>query len=123
VLTSHYSAESWRTSGGALNVIPPAGSNLGHGDAYYFRRDIALDAPNYFDNGTKPPFYRHQYGAALGAPIVKDKTFLFFDYEGIRQNLGVTIVDTMPTQAARSGNIHDSAGNPITVRVNPLIVP
>jgi len=123
VLTSNYSAEYGRTSGGVINGITRSGSNQVHGDAYYFRRDSALDAPNYFDNGTKPPFYRHQYGAAAGAPLVKDKTFLFFDYEGIRQNLGVTIVDTMPTQAARSGNIHDSAGNPITVRVNPLIVP
>lgn len=123
VLTSNYSAEYGRTSGGVINGITRSGSNQGHGDTYYFRRDSAMDAPNYFDNGVKPPFYRHQYGAALGAPLVRDKTFLFFDYEGIRQNLGVTIVDTMPTQAARAGSIHDARGNPITVPVSPLIVP
>jgi len=123
VLTSNYSAEYGRTSGGVINGITRSGSNQVHGDAYYFRRDSALDAPNYFDNGTKPPFYRHQYGAAAGAPIIKDKTFLFFDYEGIRQSLGVTTVDTMPTALARQGHIHDASGNPLDITVSPLITP
>jgi hypothetical protein len=123
VLTSNYSAEYGRTSGGVINGITRSGSNDVHGDTYYFRRDSALDARNYFDVNGKPPFYRHQYGAAIGAPIKKDKTFAFFDYEGIRQSLGVTTVDTMPTQAAREGHIHDASGKPINVTVNPLIVP
>jgi hypothetical protein len=123
VLTSNYSAEYGRTSGGVINGITRSGSNDVHGDAYFFRRDSAFDAPNYFDNGKKPPFYRDQYGAAIGAPIKKDKTFLFFDYEGIRQSLGLTVVDTMPTAAARQGHIHDSAGNPLDIAVSPLITP
>jgi hypothetical protein len=123
VLTSNYSAEYGRTSGGVINGITRSGSNDVHGDTYFFRRDSALDAPNYFDNGNKPPFYRDQYGAAIGAPIKKDKTFLFFDYEGIRQSLGQTTVDTMPTAAARQGHIHDANGNPLDIAVSPLIVP
>lgn len=123
VLTSNYSAEYGRTSGGVINGITRSGSNDVHGDAYFFRRDSALDAPNYFDNGVKPPFYRDQYGAAIGAPIKRDRTFLFFDYEGIRQSLGQTTVDTMPTAAARLGHIHDANGNPLDITVSPLIGP
>ncbi len=123
VLTSNYSAEYGRTSGGVINAISRSGSNALHGSTYYFRRDSAMDARNFFDGAKKPRFYRHQYGGSLGGPIKKDKTFVFGDYEGIRQSLGLTIVDTMPSQAARNGQIHDAAGNPITVPVNPLIVP
>src|SRR5438067_5452573 len=123
VLTSNYSAEYGRTSGGVINAATRSGTNGLHGGGYYFRRDSALDARNYFDGITKPPFYRHQYGGSIGGPIRKDKTFFFGDYEGISQSLGATQVDTMPTAAARAGNIHDSKGNPITVSVNPLITP
>jgi hypothetical protein len=123
VLTSNYSAEYGRTSGGVINGITRSGSNDVHGDAYFFRRDSAFDAANYFDNGNKPPFYRDQYGAALGAPLKKDKTFLFFDYEGIHQSLGQTTVDTMPTAAARLGHIHDANGNPLDIAVSPLVTP
>lgn len=123
VLTSNYSAEYGRTSGGVINAVTRSGTNSLHGGGYYFRRDSALDARNYFDGATIPPFYRHQYGGSLGGAIQKDKTFFFGDYEGINQSLGVTQVDTMPTAAARAGNIHDSKGNPITVSVNPLITP
>jgi hypothetical protein len=123
VLTSNYSAEYGRTSGGVINAISRSGSNAFHGSGYYFRRDSALDARNYFDTATKPPFYRHQYGGSIGGPIKRDKTFFFADYEGIRQSLGFTIIDNMPTQAARDGHIHDAAGNPINITVNDLIKP
>jgi hypothetical protein len=123
VLTSNYSAEYGRTSGGVINAVTRSGANALHGGGYYFRRDSALDARNYFDGANIPPFYRHQYGGSIGGPVHKDKTFFFGDYEGINQSLGVTQVDTMPTAAARAGNIHDANGNPITVTVNPLVKP
>ena len=123
VLTSNYSAEYGRTSGGVINAVTRSGTNAYHGSGYYFRRDSALDARNYFDTATKPPFYRHQYGGSIGGPIKHDKTFFFGDYEGINQSQGITNVDTMPTQAARNGQIHDSKGNPITITVNQLIKP
>ena len=83
---------------------PAPGRNAFHGSAYEFVRDSALDAKNYFDSAQKPPFRRNQFGGSFGGPIRKSKTFFFADYEGVRQNLGTTILDTVPSPAARLGN-------------------
>jgi hypothetical protein len=103
VLTSNYSAEYGRTSGGVVNAITRSGTNQFHGSAYEFLRNSALDARNFFDRGTIPPFKRNQFGGAAGGPIRKDKVFVFGDYEGIRQSLGITNLVTVPSPAARSG--------------------
>ena len=100
VVTSNYSAEYGRTSGGVINAISRAGTNKFHGGAYEFLRNSALDARNYFDGPTIPPFRRNQFGAYAGGPIIKDRTFIFGDYEGLRQSLGFTQVDTVPSAAA-----------------------
>jgi len=87
VLTSNYSAEYGKTSGGVVNAITRSGTNQFHGSVYEFLRNSALDADNFFDNATgtpKPPFRRNQFGVAAGAPIRKDRMFIFGDYEGIR---------------------------------------
>jgi hypothetical protein len=105
VLTSNYSAEYGRTSGGVVNAITRSGTNQFHGGAYEFLRNSALDARNFFDGATIPPFRRNEFGADAGAPILKDKLFAFVDYEGIRQSLGITNVDTVPSVAARNGTI------------------
>ena len=105
VLTSNYSAEYGRTSGGVVNAITRSGTNQFHGGVYEFLRNSALDAPNFFDRGNIPPFRRNQFGADAGGPIRKDKVFVFADYEGIRQSLGVTNVDTVPSTAARGGTL------------------
>ena len=81
-------------------------------------RNSALDARNYFDPATIPPFRRNQFGAALGGPIKKDRTFFFADYEGLRQDQSVTQLAVVPTQAARNGQL--VAGN---VTVSPLVQP
>jgi hypothetical protein len=102
VLTTNYSAEYGRTSGGVISAITKSGTNQIHGSAYEFLRNKSLDAANYIDdiNGNpKPPFRRNQFGGSLGGPIRKDKTFFFADYEGVRQGLGSTGVATVPTQA------------------------
>lgn len=102
VLTTNYSAEYGRTSGGVISAITKSGTNQFHGSVYEFLRNASLDAANYIDdiNGNaKPPFRRNQFGASAGGPIRKDKTFFFADYEGIRQNLGSTQVATVPTAA------------------------
>jgi hypothetical protein len=104
VLTSNYSAEYGRTSGGVVNAITRSGTNQFHGSVYEFLRNSALDARNFFD-GTIPPFRRNQFGAEAGGPIRKDKVFIFGDYEGIRQSKGITTVDTVPSVAARSGTL------------------
>ena len=104
VVTTNYSAEYGRTSGGVINAITRSGTNTFHGDVYEFLRNSALDAPNYFDkNGIAPPFRRNQFGASGGAPIIKNHTFVFGNYEGLRQSLGTTFKDTVPSADARNG--------------------
>jgi Carboxypeptidase regulatory-like domain/TonB-dependent Receptor Plug Domain len=103
VLTSNYSAEYGKTSGGVVNAITRSGTNQIHGSGYEFLRNSALDSKNYFDVGKIPPFKRNQFGGAIGGPIVKDHTFFFADYEGIRQSLGISTLTTVPSQNARNG--------------------
>src|ERR1700722_9996657 len=114
VLTSNYSAEYGKTSGGVVNAITRSGTNQFHGSAYEFLRNSALDARNFFDGSQIPPFRRNQFGAAAGGPIMKDRTFIFGDFESIRQSKGITQVSTVPSPAARAGNL--STG---TVTVDP----
>ena len=104
VLTSNYSAEYGKTSGGVVNAITRSGTNDWHGSAYEFLRNSALDARNYFDTtSSPPPFKRNQFGGALGGPIIKNHTFFFADYEGIRQSLGISNLTFVPSQNARNG--------------------
>ncbi|HEY6388769.1 MAG TPA: carboxypeptidase regulatory-like domain-containing protein [Candidatus Acidoferrum sp.] len=105
VLTSNYSAEYGRASGGVINAITRSGGNEFHASLYEFLRNSAFDARNFFDGAAPPPFRRNQFGATLGGPIQKDKTFFFVNYEGLRQGLTNTAVDTVPSQAARNGNL------------------
>src|SRR5487761_421548 len=117
VITSNYSAEYGRTSGGIINAITRSGTNSFHGAAYEFLRNSTLDARNFFDVGGVPPFRRNQFGGDAGGPIQKDKTFIFGDYEGIRQSQGITNVNTVPSLAARNGNLCSIPGTP------PICVP
>src|SRR5450631_2270514 len=114
VLTSNYSAEYGKTSGGVVNAVTRSGTNHIHGSGYEFLRNSALDTRNYFDQGGVPPFKRNQFGGAIGGPIIKNRTFFFADYEGIRQSLGITTVAFVPSQNARNGIL--STGN---VTVDP----
>ena len=116
VLTSNYSAEYGKTSGGVINATTRSGTNEFHGSAYEFLRNSAFDARNFFEQaGTaKAPFRRNQFGGAVGGPIIKDKTFFFADYEGIRYAKGVPNIDFVPSPDARNGNL--STG---TVTVDP----
>jgi hypothetical protein len=113
VLGSNYPAGYGRTSGGVINAVTRSGTNAFHGNVYEFLRNSALDARNFFD-AQIPPFKRNQFGGSVGGPIQKDRTFFFADYEGLRQSLGVTHVDTVPSAAARQGQL--STG---PVRVDP----
>ena len=115
VLTTNYSADYGKTSGGVVNAVTRSGTNQFHGSVYEFLRNSALDAKNYFDQGTIPPFKRNQFGGTIGGPIVQDHTFFFADYEGIRQAKGISTVATVPSANARQGNL--SSGN-VTVDPN-----
>jgi hypothetical protein len=126
VLTANYTAEYGRTSGGVINAVARAGTNAFHGSAYWFLRDEGLDARNFFD-ATLPPFHRNQFGGSAGGPIIKDKTFMFGDFEAIRQDRSLTVDDVVPTAAARAGNLCSvpttGTCKPNTLAVNPLVKP
>jgi hypothetical protein len=102
VLSSNYPAQFGRSSGGIIGASTHSGTKDFHGDAFEYIRNSAFDARNFFDT-TKPPFRRNQFGGSIGGPIVKNRTFFFADYEGLRQSQGITQVDTVPSQAARDG--------------------
>ena len=97
VQTNSYAAEAGRTAGGVINIVTRSGTNQFHGSAYeYFRNDI-FDGRNYFQTtGPKPELRQNQYGASVGGPIFKDRTFFYFDWEGFRQVTGVTDTGTVP---------------------------
>ena len=81
-----------------------------HGSAFEFQRNDAFDANNFFNNRAgraKPDFKQHQFGGTLGGPIVKDRTFFFGDYQGLRINQGQTYVSTVPTATMRAGDFSE----------------
>jgi len=117
VLTDNYSAAYGETSGGVINALSRSGTSALHGDLYEYLRNDKLDARDFFD-GQKPPLRRNQFGAALGGPIQKGKTFFFVNYEGLRQSQDNTSIAVVLSAAARSGNLAE--GN---IVVSPAIVP
>ena len=128
VLTGGFSAEYGRAAGGVVNAVSKSGTNSIHGDAYEFLRNSALDANDFFSVGAgnpKPPFKRNQFGGSLGGPIVKDKTFFFLDYEGLRQTKGIPTSITVLSDAARAGNLVDKSSGgcaktgPCSVTLSP----
>src|SRR6202045_2120863 len=103
VLTSNYTAEYGRTSGAVINAITKSGVNNLHGTAFVFDRDKIFDAKNFFDPpGPIPSFRRVQFGGSGGTAIVKDKTFVYGTYEGIRQNRPGSQAVHVPTDAERA---------------------
>lgn len=123
VITNTFSAEYGRAAGGVINAITRSGTNQVHGSAFYFGRNSALDARNYFDSATqaRPLFRRHQYGATLGGPIRRDRTFWFFDYEGVRQYLGTTTLSTVPSADLRNGVFVNPNGTVTNYSVDPAV--
>ena len=100
-----YSAEFGKRPGAQVVIVTQSGSNQWHGTAYEFLRNNALDAPNSFDQGSAPPFQRNQFGASIGGPLHHDKTFLFANYEGFRQNLHQTSAAFVPDNASRAAAV------------------
>jgi hypothetical protein len=99
-LQSQFSAEYGRNSGSVVNIITRSGSNQLHGSAYEFFRNSGLDARNYFNTESrKSVFQNNNFGASLGGPVIKNKTFFFAAYEGQRENVGSDFLLLVPTQA------------------------
>ena len=112
VQTNSYDAEYGRTTGGVVNVVTKSGSNDFHGLAYLFERHSYIEANNWFNNRAgipNPSFKRHQIGGNVSGPIVKNKTFFFADYEGLRQGFPITFVSTVPNELQRAGNFSQTA--------------
>ena len=116
VHSSTYSAQYGRAAGGIVNAVTKSGGNEFHGSAFYFHRNDNLDARNFFDAGPPPEFRRHQFGGSVGGPLVREKTFFFANYEGLREARGNTTINTTLTAQARNGNLRGG-----TVQVDPLM--
>jgi Carboxypeptidase regulatory-like domain len=114
VLENSYGAEYGKRAGGQISVVTMSGTNSFHGTAFEFLRNSVLDARNFFDQGSIPPFKRNQFGGSAGGPIKRDKTFIFGNYEGFRQRLGLSSVAIVPDDRARNGTLVDpKTGKPI----------
>ena len=125
LVTRNPSAEHGRTGGGVLNFISKSGTNEFHGSGYWFHRNKALNANDYFSNASgqdKAPLVFNQWGATLGGPIKRDKTFFFFNYEEFRERTLSRTFRTLPTALQRAGDFSqtfDRNGNTVLVH-DPL---
>jgi hypothetical protein len=99
-LLSQFPAEYGRNSGGVVNVITKTGSNQLHGSVFEYARNSFFDARNFFntDDNSQTLFINNQFGASVGGPIVRDKTFFFGAYEGQRERVGSDFSFTTPNQ-------------------------
>lgn len=120
IQTNSYSAEYGRGGGGQIVVTTKQGTNELHGSAFEFLRNDALDAKNFFDSAADkiPAFRRNQYGATVGGPIKKDRTFFFFGWEGLRRRQARTSAGSVPSLEFRNGDF--SSLLPQTVIRDPL---
>jgi Carboxypeptidase regulatory-like domain/TonB dependent receptor/TonB-dependent Receptor Plug Domain len=141
---SNFQPEYGRNAGAVVNIVTKSGTNAIHGSAADYFRNSALDARNYFNptqitnpstgllvSNPKAPFHNNQYGASLGGPIVKDKTFFYLDYEGQEEPVGVVTVASVPNPTDITNDIAllPSLGltpNPVTLALlarNPWPTP
>lgn len=127
VETNNYSAEYGRASGAVINVSINSGTNKFHGDIYEYNRNTSLNAIGPFQppvdaltgKPQKPVLIRNQFGATLGGPIMRDKTFFFMDYEGNRQVQGQYSAVTLPNANQRQGIFQTTTGAAVPLR-NPI---
>ena len=114
---SNFQPEYGRNAGAVVNIVTKSGTNAFHGTAAEYFRNDALGARNYFNPSSQPKagFHNNQFGASLGGPIIKDKTFFYVDYEGQRETVGVVTLASVPTGSAPDGSLAPTDSN------NPVI--
>jgi len=120
---SNFQPEYGRNAGAVVNIVTKSGTNQFHGSVAEYFRNEQLGARNYFNPSSQPkaPFHNNQYGASVGGPIIKDRTFFFFDYEGQRENVGVVTLATVPTGTAADGSLQPSEStNPVIQKLLAL---
>src|SRR6202158_785478 len=123
VQTNSYSAEFGRGNGAILNAVIKSGTNQLHGDVYEFLRNDKLDGRNAFDVFGRQPYQQNQFGATLGGPIIKNRTFFFGDYEGLRIRQALPQPALIPTQANIGGDFSDLLTNDVAPQVDQNGVP
>ena len=107
VQQTNFSAEYGFSGASVVNVVSRSGTNKFHGSVYEFLRDDSLDANDWFANRNGdpiPPLRRHNYGGTIGGPIFKNKTFFFFDYDGLTRTGLSTATGAVPSDAMRTGD-------------------
>jgi Carboxypeptidase regulatory-like domain/TonB dependent receptor len=120
VQTNSYSAEFGRGNGAILNAVIKSGTNQLHGDVYEFLRNDKLDGRNAFDAFGRQPYQQNQFGATLGGPIVKNRTFFFMDYEGFRVRQSLPQLSLIPTPAMVGGDFSSLLTTTIAPQVDPV---
>jgi len=122
-LQSQFSAEYGRNSGSVVNLLTKSGTNQLHGSGFGFFRNSALDARNFFNTGSrKTVFQNSQFGASLGGPIAKDRTFFFGAYEGQRERVGSDFLLFVPTVAQRNAARQIALGSGLLPNgINPAL--
>lgn len=107
MLRNSFSPEYGQASGAIISIVTRGGENTFHGSLFYFGRNDALNAADFFSNrlgGTKDKVRRHDYGGSIGGPIVKDRLFFFFSQEFNKEKRGQTRFGSVPTLLERAGN-------------------
>jgi hypothetical protein len=114
-VASNFEAEYGRSAGGVVNVVTKSGTNQLHGSFFEYFRNTALDARNFFNDASveKDPFHANQFGGSLGGPIIKEKTFFFVDYEGMRETGAQATPSCVPTAADITNNTPSGGINPV----------
>jgi hypothetical protein len=119
---SNFQPEYGRSAGAIVNIVTKSGTNMFHGSAAEYFRNDALDARNYFNDVGQPkaPFHNNQYGAAVGGPIIKNKTFFYADYEGQQEPVGVVTLACVPDPAQIAADEAAIKANPLLGTLNPV---
>jgi len=106
VQTQSFSAVFGKNAGSTINLVTKSGTNDIHGSAFEFVRNDIFDARNFFALD-KPSFRRNQFGATIGGPLIKNKTFWFFSYDALRTRKGLTDAGLVPTPAMLAGDFSE----------------
>lgn len=119
VQTNAYSAEFGRGNGAVLNAVIKSGTNQVHGSAYEFLRNDKFDSTNAFEAFGKQPYQQNQFGVTLGGPIIKNRTFFFGDYEGLRVRQAIPHLSLIPTPTQIGGDFSDLLSTTVAPQVDP----
>jgi hypothetical protein len=125
VTTSNPDATQGRSSGAQISLITKAGSNSFRGSLYEYNRNTITTANSFFNNKAgvrRPQLVRNLFGGSIGGPIIKDRLFFFYNYEGMREAKGSSVVRTVPLPSLGAGSVRfrDTAGTLVTLTTTQI---